>query len=388
MSSKSCCLVGLAATLALVCGTPALGGKPPVLSYQILQLDLDAAGITYADSLAYDISNPSERTTPRQVVGDVAEEDTPGLFRPACWTTSVVAGSVQSDLHVLLLPTTDGDGEAWGISASGEIVGQGWDGSQYVGLYWADYAAVPDVLPPLTGGRVSGAAGINKDGVICGFSEYAVLDEFGKVDHYAYRAVVWFVRGDAIVGPFPLSHPELVSAVAVNDNDPNGWADVVGGYDSAVVWTVRLPADGTFEVNTVVLDEVGRAAGVNNLGTVCGASVTSNPLLQAVVWAGGQEQALAGAKFYVTRAANDINDAGVIVGRAEYAKMWSGGQRAVMWSSATGSMVLLNQFLDDSSPLMSLSDAMAINNFGEIVGQGWAKGFPEGSPSAFLAIPK
>jgi hypothetical protein len=51
-------------------------------------------------------------------------------------------------------------------------------------------------------------------------------------------------------------------------------------------------------------------------------------------------------------------------------------------------MVLLNQFLDDSSPLMSLSDAMAINNFGEIVGQGWAKGFPEGSPSAFLAIPK
>ena len=387
MSSKSCCLVGLAATLTLVCGTPALGGKPPVLSYQVLQLDLDAAGITYADSHAYDISNPSERTTPRQVVGDVAEEDTPDLCRPACWTTSVVAGSVQSDLHVLLLPTTDGDGEAWGISASGEIVGQGWDGSQYVGLYWADYAAVPDVLLPLPGGRVSGAEAINKDGVVCGYSECAVFDESGAVNHYEYWAVVWFVSADGITGPFPLSNSELGPAVAVNDNDSNGWAKVVGAYSCAVVWTVRLQAGGTFEVNTLVLDDVGGAAGVNNGGTVCGASATSNPLLQAVVWAGGQEQALAGAKFYVTRAANDINDAGVIVGTAENYRIGA-SYRAVMWASASKSMVLMNQFLDDSSPLMDLSDAMAINNFGEIVGQGWAKGFPEGSPSAFLAIPK
>ena len=95
MSSKSCFLVGLAATLVLVCGMPAFGGKPPAPSYQILQLDLvdDEHGVTYELSNAYDISNPSDSEIPRQVVGFVAEEDTPDLGRPACWTTSVVGGA-------------------------------------------------------------------------------------------------------------------------------------------------------------------------------------------------------------------------------------------------------------------------------------------------------
>ena len=83
-------------------------------------------------------------------------------------------------------------------------------------------------------------------------------------------------------------------------------------------------------------------------------------------------------------AANEINDKGVIVGRAEYTKNWSGGQLAVMWSSATGSMVLLNQFLDDNSPLTTLSSAQAVNNFGEIVGLGYTGPWYR----AFLAIPK
>ena len=73
MSQKSCFLVGLAATLVLACSMPALGGKPPVLSYQILPLDLG----TYAHSIANDVSDPSESEIPRQVVGYVAEEDTP-----------------------------------------------------------------------------------------------------------------------------------------------------------------------------------------------------------------------------------------------------------------------------------------------------------------------
>ena len=52
MSQKSCFLVALAITLLLACGLPALGGKPPakppVLSYQILQLDLvDQDNVTY-----------------------------------------------------------------------------------------------------------------------------------------------------------------------------------------------------------------------------------------------------------------------------------------------------------------------------------------------------
>ena len=40
MSSEIMFPGGLAATLVLACGMPALGGKPPAPSYQILQLDL------------------------------------------------------------------------------------------------------------------------------------------------------------------------------------------------------------------------------------------------------------------------------------------------------------------------------------------------------------
>jgi hypothetical protein len=180
--------------------------------------------------------------------------------------------------------------------------------------------------------------------------------------------------------------------MAINDND----ADVVkvvgatspdagaSGASSAVAWTVQLQAGQPVQVNTVTLAAVGRAEGVNNAGTVCGAAETSNPLLQAVVWTGGTKLALKGARFYITRAANDINDEGVIVGRSEYTKNLSGSSHAVMWSSATGSMVLLNQFLDDNSPFRSLTCANAVNNHGEIVGFGYA------GPQyrAFLAIPK
>ena len=123
---------------------------------------------------------------------------------------------------------------------------------------------------------------------------------------------------------------------------------------------------------------------MNNAGTVCGTAETSNPLLQAVVWTGGTKLALKGAKFYITRYASDINDRGVIVGWSEYTKNLSGSSHAVMWSSATGSMVLLNQFLDDNSPLTTLSWANAVNNDGEIVGFGYAGPLHR----AFLAIPK
>ena len=105
MSSKSCFLAGLAAILVLACGMPAFGGKPPALSYQIIQLDLvDQDSVAYAYSMANDISSPSQGS--RQVVGYVGATSDQSI--PACWTTSVVDGTVQSELHVLALPTANG----------------------------------------------------------------------------------------------------------------------------------------------------------------------------------------------------------------------------------------------------------------------------------------
>ncbi len=67
---KSCFLVALAATLVLACSMSAFGGKPPVLSYQVIQLDLvDQDSVAYAYSMANNVSSPSQGS--RQVVGYV-----------------------------------------------------------------------------------------------------------------------------------------------------------------------------------------------------------------------------------------------------------------------------------------------------------------------------
>ena len=79
MSSKSCFLAGLAATLdAGLAACPRLAASRPAPSYQVLQLDLvDQDGVAYGYSMANDVSSPSQG--PRQVVGYVRRH-----VRPRC----------------------------------------------------------------------------------------------------------------------------------------------------------------------------------------------------------------------------------------------------------------------------------------------------------------
>ena len=102
-----------------------------------------------------------------------------------------------------------------GINQYGEIVGVGWDDSQSVGLYWAQYGAEPDVLSPLPGDSGSYAYAINKNGVICGcssaqFPVYESESQCGRSGNplidYEYRAVVWLINDDGIVGPVRTAH--------------------------------------------------------------------------------------------------------------------------------------------------------------------------------------
>ena len=219
------------------------------------------------------------------------------------------AAQVQSELHVLLLPTADGDGVACGINEDGQIVGTASEGDQPVGLFWSQLGAQPEILAPLPGDSESHAYAINKDGVICGASGHAVYVDDGDgnsvFDHHEYRPVVWRVNAVDIFGPVELPGSQPDCASAINDNDTAGWATVVGTLYSALAWTVQSQPDGSLTLGQfVVLDSVGRTEGVNKTGTqgiVCGASETSDPWLQAVIWTSGTEQALKGAKFYITR---------------------------------------------------------------------------------------
>jgi uncharacterized membrane protein len=376
--------LAIAVALGLLCVSDARAGKPDKgPSYQIVALD-DAGGAH--PGVASDINNQ------RQIVGGV--DDPLGGSLAACWTTSQTGGEVQSELHLLA-------GGAWatGINESGEIVGEGMLGDQHVGLYWPDKnAAAPLVLLPAARDQASSATGINKNGVICGASIRLVprLDENGdpmfdgegnQIFDSVGRAVAWRINGADVVGPVELPSPDSASTAAINDNDANGWAEIVGSFTQpwadAVVWQVRSEADGMLTVGPCeTLAFQAYANGVNNSGAICGYSFAAEK--EAVVWDGDSIQVLDRTPSVWNPHAEDINANGVIVGSGYYQKAFSEGDRAVVWPNASGEMVLLNKFLDRDSSLTSLVVAWAVNEAGEIVGLGW----DGSSHRAFLAIPK
>ena len=384
------CIGALTAILMLAYSMQAFAGKPLKKpdggdtgpSYAIVQLD-DGDG-TFTGGVGRDINGQ------RQIVGHV--DDSLGGRLAACWTTSENGGEVQSELHLLTSGIV-----ANGINELGEIVGAGFSGDQIVGLYWASKDAAPLVLPPLAGFDESGARAINDDGVICGASSRwaprldengdPVLDQLGvPILDYATRAVAWRrITGTDTFRPIELPSLDFSDAAAINNNDAAGLAEIVGRDGrSAVVWTV-LSAGGTLTAGPVptVLNTRGHASSVNSSGTICGNLWTDDVPSEAVVWSGSSTQVLDRAKFVFSAWANDVNNAGQIVGEGDYWKNFTQGRRAVVWPSAGGSMILLNGFLDDNSPFTSLVEANTINDSGDIAGAGW-----DGNHyGAFLAIP-
>ena len=100
----------------------------------------------------------------------------------------------------------------------------------------------------------------------------------------------------------------------------------------------------------------------------------------------GESAQVLNRNAYVSKAhAHDINASGVIVGEGSYQKRFEVGERAVVWSSTSASMVLLDDFLPRKSPFAYLVRATAVNDAGMIVGFG-SKGLP--SFGAFLAVPE
>ena len=137
--------------------------------------------VEYASSDASDITSPNESAGPEtgRGIGGAARprhprvlDDQRGMVR------------VQSELHVLELPTANG--ETMGVNDGGEIVGAGWDGSRedggFVGLYWAGYGVAPEPLLPLPNDTLTFATAINNNGVICGASGHQSVTNGTGVD--------------------------------------------------------------------------------------------------------------------------------------------------------------------------------------------------------------
>lgn len=346
-------------------GNPGGGGSSSP-NYSIVALD-DAAGAV-RDGVARDINNL------REVVGYV-DDAVGGTGRYAAhWSVVTNSGQTYSTLTVL------GTGAANGINDEGEIVGQFRDGNgNRFGAYWADAQALPVELPPLPGHDTSNAQAINDDGVISGGSS------INGGGWQSYRAVVWRIHWiggtPQVFGPVELPGPaDGSSAFAVNNNS-NSVAEISGVFEAtqtAVVWQVLSNNDGSLSVSPTpdLLDTNSQALGINNGGVVSGQRGNA-----AVVWSGNTTVTLnrptKGKTAVAVTSAYDISNTGVIVGIASPNGL---DNCAVVWQNANVTMLYLDGFLNANSPLLGLSTAEAVNDHGEIVGEGWA--------GAFIAIPK
>ena len=155
-----------------------------------------------------------------------------------------------------------------------------------------------------------------------------------------------------------------------------------GQSTAAVAWTVQSLPDGTLAIDPLPrIVEAGdvHAHGVNDGGTICGDAGWPT---EAIVWTENASQTLNLARKLVDASAQDINNSGTIVGWGSTGVI---DNKAAVWPSADGSMVLLDKFLPRKSPPFdSLKEAAAVNELGEIVGVGR----DGASYAAFLAIPE
>ncbi len=149
----------IAMAIGLVCSAEALAKKPvkppkppgggdEKLSYSVIPLAEDPV---FVDSFAGDINDLD------QVVGMV--RDVNDRVLAACWTTTGLDGQTPSSTlyKLTLFGGENGMGVANEVNDSGQIVGAGSAGGDWVGLYWQDFSAVPLELPPLEGHYESGA---------------------------------------------------------------------------------------------------------------------------------------------------------------------------------------------------------------------------------------
>jgi len=328
----------------------------------------------------------------------IVEDVATGEQFAACWSIEKTAGYVSSTLQLLA-----GGEKALGVNDLGEIAGQrvnGLDPGIVDALYWEHPGATPLVLPALGGDISCGAKAINDKGVICGWSQGPNAE--GRL---VAQAVVWRVNYEVIDGaltpivwgplalPKPLGPEDSTWANAINDNDADGIAQVVGqvaNVDSsaALSWHVMSLPDGSLTAWPVV-DVLGldaRATGVNNAGQVCGYD-----LQDAIVWDGDSSQTLdksatinvLGKKSFGSAIPYGFSDDGMVVGQG-----WAGVvyRRAVVWPSVNATMVVLDAFIKKNGPFTELNAAHDVNGSGEIIGYGWDDDRKIHPP--FLALPK
>ncbi len=245
--------------------------------------------------------------------------------------------------------------EAFDVSDSGQVVGFSDSPLQAFSWFQGDLVALPTL-----GGSFGLAYGVNNAGQIVGASSTKGDTEV--------LAVIWTQSELLDLGVLPGGSNSVGRAVN-NDMKVAGVADTSDSYEHAFLWQ---PKTGMIDLGTLGASPGNSVAyGINNLDQVVGQSETADGMPHAFLWADGKMLDL-GTLGGESSVANDINDAGHIVG---WAIAVDGGfplQRAFLWAD--------NVMQDLETLGGHWSIAVGINNNGEVVGvsktsDGYAHGF-------------
>lgn len=246
-------------------------------------------------------------------------------------------------------------------------------------------------LPLLRGGHNAQAYGLNNRGQVIGFSENGIYDPSCATATPSqvtrFEAVIWGPTGN-VRQLRPLPGDSVTFGFGINDQ-----GQAVGSSGSCS--TQGLPPAAVNGKHAVLWEKDGSAkdlgnlggtssnvaGSINNRGDVSGTSQFIDGTVHAFIWTqrtGIRDLGtLPGAVFTVAPCCNAINDEDEVIG---FSFDDLGNVTPFHWQN--GVMKDLNNLLEKGSPWQLLF-AEALNNAGEIVGQGLING----ELHAFLAKP-
>ena len=234
-----------------------------------------------------------------------------------------------------------GFSKGYGINDYGQIVGNSGSAGSWQAFIW-------DSINGMRSVGTHGAQDINNKGQVVGGVSAYIWDEIhgvtflGISDSYAYGVN----NNGQVVGRY-----DGYTAFFWDSNDGMTPLGALGGYD-------------------------GHAMSINDAGEVVGWADVANGDAHAFIWNKDEGMTDLGTLGGLLSRANGINNTGEVVG-------WShtlDRSQAFYWSKTTGT-INLNLLLAENSEWSYLKDATAINDNGQIVGQGITK---TGQTQAFL----
>jgi probable HAF family extracellular repeat protein len=252
---------------------------------------------------------------------------------------------------------------AIGLNDLGEVVGNAYTGSSFT-LQAASWQNGTIQALPSLGGTVTQyseqANAVNDSGEVVGVS----AAPGGLIE-----ACLW-QNGQAIaLGVLPGGTGALTlgysnsAALAINQSGQIvGFSMAAGDFDHAVLWQ-----NGTMtDLGTLGQYDSSMATAISNKGEVAGYDLEPNYNEWAVVWQNGVMTKLGSLPGRTYNAPNAINDSGIVVGSSGYVGDAT-SNHPVMWEN--GQVIDLNTILPANSGWV-ISEALSINDSGEIVGVG------------------